>query len=55
MILFPDIDGVLNGHDWNDEARSCSIRRECLAQLNRVIRETPLPVPPVGCGNRSAS
>jgi hypothetical protein len=39
-ILFLDIDGVLNGHDWNDEAQSSSIRRECVAHLNRVIRET---------------
>jgi hypothetical protein len=39
-ILFLDIDGVLNGHDWNDEAKSCNIRPECVAHLNRVIRET---------------
>jgi len=39
-ILFLDVDGVLNGHDWSDEAQSCSIRRECVAHLNRVIRET---------------
>jgi hypothetical protein len=39
-ILFLDIDGVLNGHDWNDESQSCNIRRECVAHLNRVIRET---------------
>ena len=39
-ILFLDIDGVLNGHEWDDEAKSCNIRRECVAHLNRVVRET---------------
>lgn len=39
-ILFLDIDGVLNGHEWDDEAQSCNIRRECVAHLNRVVRET---------------
>jgi hypothetical protein len=38
--LFLDIDGVLNGHEWDDEAKSCNIRRECVAHLNRVVRET---------------
>jgi hypothetical protein len=39
-ILFLDIDGVLNAHDWNDEAQSSGIRRDCVAHLNHVIRET---------------
>jgi hypothetical protein len=39
-ILFLDIDGVLNGHEWDDEAKSCNIRRECVKHLNRVVRET---------------
>lgn len=38
-ILFLDIDGVLNGHEWDDEAKSCSIRRECVKHLNRVLNE----------------
>lgn len=39
-VLFLDIDGVLNGHDWDDEAKSCNIRRECVKHLNRVVKET---------------
>lgn len=39
-VLFLDIDGVLNGHEWDDEAKSCNIRRECVKHLNRVVRET---------------
>lgn len=39
-VLFLDIDGVLNGHEWDDEAKSCNIRRECVKHLNRVIHET---------------
>lgn len=39
-VLFLDIDGVLNGHEWDDEAQSCNIRRECVKHLNRVVRET---------------
>lgn len=39
-VLFLDIDGVLNGHEWDDEAKSCNIRRECVRRLNRVVRET---------------
>ena len=38
--LFLDIDGVLNGHEWDDEAKSCNIRRECVARLNRVVAST---------------
>lgn len=36
-ILFLDIDGVLNGHDWCEVAKSNLIRRECVEQLNRII------------------
>lgn len=39
-VLFLDIDGVLNGHEWDDEAKSCTIRRECVKHLNRIVRET---------------
>lgn len=39
-VLFLDIDGVLNGHEWDDEAKSCNIRRECVKHLNRVVKET---------------
>lgn len=39
-IIFLDIDGVLNGHEWDDEAKSCSIRRECVKHLSRIIRDT---------------
>ena len=33
-ILFLDIDGVLNGHDYDEKAASCSIRPGCVAHLN---------------------
>jgi hypothetical protein len=39
-VLFLDIDGVLNGHEYDDEAKSCNIRRECVKRLNRVVKET---------------
>ena len=39
-VLFLDIDGVLNGHEWDDDAQSCNVRRECVKHLNRVIKET---------------
>lgn len=39
-IIFLDVDGVLNGHEWDDEAKSCTIRRECVKHLNRVVIET---------------
>ena len=39
-ILFFDIDGVLNDHKWNDVAKSCSIKKECVEEFNRIIHET---------------
>jgi len=39
-ILFLDIDGVLNGHDYCEVAESCSIKGQCVGHLNRVIRDT---------------
>lgn len=36
-ILFLDIDGVLNGHEFNAEAESTSMVRACVRQLNRII------------------
>lgn len=39
-VLFLDIDGVLNGHDWDADARSCTIRRDCVDRLNRVMEAT---------------
>lgn len=40
MLIFLDIDGVLNGHSWNDAAQSNTIDRECVTHLNRILRET---------------
>ena len=39
-ILFLDIDGVLNGHEWDEGAGSNRIRYHCIRHLNRVIAET---------------
>lgn len=39
-IIFLDIDGVLNGHEFNAEAQSGNIRNECVQHLNRIIRLT---------------
>lgn len=36
-IVFLDIDGVLNGHDFNDGAGSNTIRPSCIAALNYII------------------
>ena len=39
-VLFLDMDGVLNGHDYDPKAESCTIRPACVARLNRVLDET---------------
>lgn len=39
-VLFLDIDGVLNGHQWMREAQSNNICRPCVLQLNRIIKAT---------------
>jgi hypothetical protein len=39
-LLFLDIDGVLNGHDYSQESMSTFISRECVDELNRVLKET---------------
>lgn len=39
-LIFLDIDGVLNGHDWDPKAVSNRIRPECVQRLNRIVRAT---------------
>lgn len=39
-ILFLDIDGVLNTHDWNAEAGSGSIHRDKMELVNEIIKTT---------------
>jgi len=39
-ILFLDIDGVLNGHEYNTDAESNTIKHECVKHLNRILAET---------------
>lgn len=39
-VIFLDIDGVLNGHDWDEDAASNRIRPECVAMLNRIVSAT---------------
>lgn len=43
-LLFLDIDGVLNGHDLDDESGVCLIKPECVHWLNRIIRATDCDV-----------
>lgn len=39
-LIFLDIDGVGNNHEWNPVSLSSTLRRENVEQLNRIIRET---------------
>ena len=39
-LLFLDIDGVLNRHNFNQVAGSNTLLPECVEQLNRIIHET---------------
>jgi hypothetical protein len=36
-VIFLDIDGVLNGHDWDKRARATRIRPACVRHLNRIL------------------
>lgn len=40
VIIFLDIDGVLNGHEFLVEAKSCKINPDCVRRLNRILTET---------------
>lgn len=39
-LIFLDIDGVLNGHSYNEVSQSNEIKPECVARLNRILQET---------------
>jgi hypothetical protein len=39
-VVFLDIDGVLNGHDFDEGAQSCRMQYRCILQLNRIIKAT---------------
>lgn len=39
-IVFLDIDGVLNDHDYNETSQSNSMIPECVERLNRILSET---------------
>jgi len=39
-VIFLDIDGVLNGHEFCEHAKSCGINPECVCELNRIIAAT---------------
>lgn len=40
VVLFLDIDGVLNGCEFSEAAQSNTIRPDCVRRLNRIIDET---------------
>lgn len=39
-VLFLDIDGVLNGHQFNRKAQSGNIRKACIRELSRIVETT---------------
>lgn len=39
-ILFLDLDGVANDHSKHTGSNFCGIRADCMARLNRIIKET---------------
>lgn len=39
-VLFLDLDGVLNGHEYDSQAESCTIKPECVEHLNKVLYVT---------------
>lgn len=39
-VIFMDIDGVLNNHDWNDDSQSCGIVSDCVMEFNRILKQT---------------
>lgn len=43
-VIFLDIDGVLNGHEFDKLARSCIIKTECVRQFNRIVDATSAKV-----------
>ena len=43
-MIFLDIDGVLNGHDWDQGAMSTRIQYRCICNLNTILRRTDAKV-----------
>lgn len=39
-VVFLDIDGVLNGHEFDAGAQSNTIRRDCVLRFNRLLAES---------------
>lgn len=43
-VIFLDIDGVLNAHQFSVASKSCSIDQGCVRQFNRVLEATDAKV-----------
>ena len=39
-IIFLDIDGCLNGHEYDDLAQSCLIRKDCVTNFRKLLEQT---------------
>jgi hypothetical protein len=38
-LIFLDIDGVLNDHEWDEDADLCLIHQRCVREFNWLVRE----------------
>ena len=43
-VIFLDIDGVLNGHEYDPNAESCLIKQECITNLSKILTNSNVSV-----------